>query len=1020
MLCFATITKTMNSLQFSLILFILVPHTISFGRCDDISFSICWMSKNDVLERRNGNIWLNDTALKSISKVGKVTSLTVSQAVENKLTLQYGGSVQAWTFRISPRTKFTEIRGQKKPTEQPTSATKGFLEMLSPSEVFACENGTLFFHQDENFFLAIGHTRRLPVKLESRTPSMLLVSWMLSGPAATSSHTVTLFHTELGSYSALSVDSTSNNHYRFTALESCSRYVACVETAGAHCFTCLSTITDPDAPKGFDVTSWNSSSISLAWDCPDNDKFSFFLLTIFYLGGEDHITDEVIFWPKDDNLVFTLSDLEPCSRVKFGLQTVCQAGIETRYSKMVLNEGNSAHSNIQALRQTSFGSDNYTLSWEVRNTSSISSFRVYHEGALQGSTLLTNFIVGGLLPCQQYQAMVEAVCGDGVLMSDQTLTTHTGSRGVSELTYRSIDSTALWTPHSSHQPALAFIYELSLENGTIIQSSRVNGSELRLPGLEEGTTYVLDVWEECAGHWESEHAHVYFEGTNSSLELLVRAVPRALDSSEELSDPISMYLTMVVPWSQPEELQEEGSEPRNKMEKIFKDKELLKDFSQPARVELSTIEPAIDPDETAVLFDTFDATNTKEDVPLLVEDQLEHIRSLNTENISIRDGVIHWDGPDLCGSFKQTLCDRNSLCINTLGSYTCVCRHGFYDGSSVFEPVATSHPVCNEKGLISRCLNKWATGGIAKPYLMSYFGGKVDVILNDGRCAVNESEMFYFFRTSRKASECGTERRVNNTHIDFQNTLTVTLTTEKIISRRDLKVVWKCVYPRHYIRNAQLSVDMEWLSSIFLVQVNSSVPLGLTMTLFTDGSYTDSYSDAVTKELEDTLFFQVALQTNHSFASDLLLQVESCWATEGTDPQEAVQGVFLQDGCAVDHTFHWLSVNGRSQTSRFSMQMFTMPRGLPLYIHCLTNICAHDEDCSKNCSSQQRVKRSASRERKRAAVVSAGPLLVNRTSAVPAVLGRSHDIDLHRGRFNRHSGSNCALSECDQSHHDLL
>lgn len=54
------------------------------------------------------------------------------------------------------------------------------------------------------------------------------------------------------------------------------------------------------------------------------------------------------------------------------------------------------------------------------------------------------------------------------------------------------------------------------------------------------------------------------------------------------------------------------------------------------------------------------------------------------------------------------------------------------------------------------------TGGIAKPYLTSYIGGKVDVKLNDGRCAANESETLYYFRTSRKSSECGTERRVSD------------------------------------------------------------------------------------------------------------------------------------------------------------------------------------------------------------------------------------------------------------------
>lgn len=52
--------------------------------------------------------------------------------------------------------------------------------------------------------------------------------------------------------------------------------------------------------------------------------------------------------------------------------------------------------------------------------------------------------------------------------------------------------------------------------------------------------------------------------------------------------------------------------------------------------------------------------------------------------------------------------------------------------------------------------------------------------------------------------------QVNKTHIAFRNTLTVALSKEEIISRRDLKIIWKCVYPRHYAHNTQVSVGMEW------------------------------------------------------------------------------------------------------------------------------------------------------------------------------------------------------------------
>lgn len=70
---------------------------------------------------------------------------------------------------------------------------------------------------------------------------------------------------------------------------------------------------------------------------------------------------------------------------------------------------------------------------------------------------------------------------------------------------------------------------------------------------------------------------------------------------------------------------------------------LLKDFDQPIRIELATLEPAGEPDKTEIVFMSFDATKT-DDVPLPVEDQLNYIRSLNTSNIAVTDFVIHWDG----------------------------------------------------------------------------------------------------------------------------------------------------------------------------------------------------------------------------------------------------------------------------------------------------------------------------------------------------------------------------------------
>lgn len=93
----------------------------------------------------------------------------------------------------------------------------------------------------------------------------------------------------------------------------------------------------------------------------------------------------------------------------------------------------------------------------------------------------------------------------------------------------------------------------------------------------------------------------------------------------------------------------------------------------------------------------------------------------------------------------------------------------FFDSESCVE---------TERGLFSQCLQKLVTGGIAKPYLTSYMGGKVKVTLNDGRCKVDEQDMFYYFQTSRKPSECGIQKQVSDSK-PFEKSFYI-LTTTKI------------------------------------------------------------------------------------------------------------------------------------------------------------------------------------------------------------------------------------------------
>ncbi|KAG5830282.1 hypothetical protein ANANG_G00308620, partial [Anguilla anguilla] len=192
-----------------------------------------------------------------------------------------------------------------------------------------------------------------------------------------------------------------------------------------------------------------------------------FLLTVFHVDGSGHVLEERSFRHTLGSPVFTVGSLPPCSRVQLGLQVVCQSvGQSTgqsvgqsRLSRMVLSDGNSANSEIINLHHSSFGSHNYMVSWSVQNISSISSFKVYHRGELQSSTLLTWHTVTGLLPCQQYSSRVEALCGDSTVMSVSTIQTKTGPGEVLDLRFRQKDSIALWSGRSG--VGVAFLYRLS-------------------------------------------------------------------------------------------------------------------------------------------------------------------------------------------------------------------------------------------------------------------------------------------------------------------------------------------------------------------------------------------------------------------------------------------------------------------------------------------------------------------------------------------------------------------------------
>lgn len=70
---------------------------------------------------------------------------------------------------------------------------------------------------------------------------MLLISWQRasSDSSASPANLVSLYHPDTKAYVLLTSDTTHSKYYRFTGLDSCGPYAACVEREGSHTLTCL-------------------------------------------------------------------------------------------------------------------------------------------------------------------------------------------------------------------------------------------------------------------------------------------------------------------------------------------------------------------------------------------------------------------------------------------------------------------------------------------------------------------------------------------------------------------------------------------------------------------------------------------------------------------------------------------------------------------------------------------------------------------------------------------------------------
>lgn len=70
---------------------------------------------------------------------------------------------------------------------------------------------------------------------------------------------------------------------------------------------------------------------------------------------------------------------------------------------------------------------------------------------------------------------------------------------------------------------------------------------------------------------------------------------------------------------------------------------LMENLSPSIDIEVTSFEPAEEPDKTAISFVSFDSEDN-DYMPLLADEQLDYIQSLGRGDLTVKDQVIYWEG----------------------------------------------------------------------------------------------------------------------------------------------------------------------------------------------------------------------------------------------------------------------------------------------------------------------------------------------------------------------------------------
>ncbi|XP_025024408.1 uromodulin-like [Python bivittatus] len=318
---------------------------------------------------------------------------------------------------------------------------------------------------------------------------------------------------------------------------------------------------------------------------------------------------------------------------------------------------------------------------------------------------------------------------------------------------------------------------------------------------------------------------------------------------------------------------------------------------------------------------------------------------------------LHKPGGEAAVRLRRTLgpclpnpCFHQGECKIVGNSPNCTCKTGFMG------------PFCKDMEVKLLCEEEYMKMMVRKEVFEILKVPLRSVHLMNSSCAASEQdedgESFFGAKlTGENHTACGSEIKVNGSHVSYANVIESDREDNGVITRSALiRVHFSCIYA--YKRVVSLLYSLKALDTFVQFSVKEG-DFTVTMALYESASFKKPYSQQpLLLFMTDTLYVLLKIEGQDQ-VKYFFLSVEDCWGTPTNDPEDSTKHYLIMKGCPRDKTLEFLNAVGTSTVAKFSFQMFQFKNFSEVYLHCQVRLCipANQKPCAKECPIRQRNKR---------------------------------------------------------------